>query len=64
MILEPDAAEYLIEQGYNPDFGARPLKRTIERLVEDPLSEQILKGEYKEKTHPEDNILSAGHKTE
>lgn len=45
--LEPEAVKFLIEQGYNPDFGARPLKRTIERLIEDPLSEQILKGEYK-----------------
>jgi ATP-dependent Clp protease ATP-binding subunit ClpC len=47
VVLEPDAADYLIEQGYNPDFGARPLKRTIEKLIEDPLSEQILREEYK-----------------
>ncbi len=45
--LEPDAVEFLIEQGYNPDFGARPLKRSIEKLIEDPLSEQILREEYK-----------------
>jgi ATP-dependent Clp protease ATP-binding subunit ClpC len=46
--LEPDAVEFLIEQGYNPDFGARPLKRSIEKLIEDPLSEQILREEYKD----------------
>jgi ATP-dependent Clp protease ATP-binding subunit ClpA len=47
VMLEPDAVDFLIEQGYNPDFGARPLKRTIEKLVEDPLSEQLLKEEFK-----------------
>jgi len=47
VVLEPDAIGFLIEQGYNPDYGARPLKRTIERLIEDPLSEQLLREEYK-----------------
>ncbi|MFH0888648.1 MAG: ATP-dependent Clp protease ATP-binding subunit [Planctomycetota bacterium] len=47
ILLEPEAITYLIDQGYNPDFGARPLKRTIEKLIEDPLSEQILREEYK-----------------
>jgi ATP-dependent Clp protease ATP-binding subunit ClpC len=46
--LTKDALEYLIDQGYNPDFGARPLKRAIERLVEDPLSEGLLRGEFRE----------------
>jgi ATP-dependent Clp protease ATP-binding subunit ClpC len=46
--LTPDALEYLIDQGYNPDFGARPLRRAIERLVEDPLSEGLLRGEFKD----------------
>jgi len=44
--LMPEATEYLIDQGYNPDYGARPLKRAIERLIEDPLSESILRGEF------------------
>jgi ATP-dependent Clp protease ATP-binding subunit ClpC len=43
-----EALGYLIDQGFNPDFGARPLKRAIERLVEDPLSEGLLRGEFKE----------------
>ncbi|MGC8541846.1 MAG: ATP-dependent Clp protease ATP-binding subunit [Phycisphaerae bacterium] len=42
------AHDFLIEKGYNPDFGARPLRRAIEQFVEDPLSESILRGEYKQ----------------
>jgi ATP-dependent Clp protease ATP-binding subunit ClpC len=48
LTLTPEATEYLIDKGYNPDFGARPLKRAIEHLVEDPLSESILRGEFKD----------------
>jgi ATP-dependent Clp protease ATP-binding subunit ClpB len=40
--------DYLAETGYNPDFGARPLKRTIQRELLDPLALKILAGEYKE----------------
>jgi ATP-dependent Clp protease ATP-binding subunit ClpC len=47
--LTGQAKEFLIEKGYNPDFGARPLRRAIEQYVEDPLSENILKGEYRGK---------------
>ncbi len=43
-----EARDFLIEKGYNPDFGARPLRRAIEQFVEDPLSESILRGEYKQ----------------
>ncbi len=46
--LSPEATAYLIDQGFNPDFGARPLKRAIEKLVEDPLSEGLLRGEFKD----------------
>jgi ATP-dependent Clp protease ATP-binding subunit ClpC len=49
--LTKEALDYLIDQGFNPDFGARPLKRAIERLVEDPLSEGLLRGEFKEAKH-------------
>ncbi|MFA5292425.1 MAG: ATP-dependent Clp protease ATP-binding subunit [Phycisphaerae bacterium] len=41
--------EFLIEKGYNPEFGARPLRRAIERYIEDSLSENILRGEFKGK---------------
>jgi ATP-dependent Clp protease ATP-binding subunit ClpC len=37
----------LIEKGYDPSLGARPLRRTIQRLLEDPLAEEVLRGTYK-----------------
>ncbi|MCE5339902.1 MAG: ATP-dependent Clp protease ATP-binding subunit [Planctomycetaceae bacterium] len=43
------AKEFLIEKGYNSEFGARPLRRAIERYIEDTLSENILRGEFKGK---------------
>jgi ATP-dependent Clp protease ATP-binding subunit ClpC len=39
-----DVVQHLIDKHFNADFGARPLKRAIERTIEDPLSEEILKG--------------------
>ena len=42
LILDESAKELLIEEGFDPNFGARPLKRAIERILEDPLSEKIL----------------------
>jgi ATP-dependent Clp protease ATP-binding subunit ClpC len=44
-----DAKDFLIEKGTNADFGARPLRRAIEQHVEDPLSEDILRGAFKGK---------------
>ena len=44
-----EAKEFLIDKGYDLEFGARPLRRAIERYVEDPLSEDILRGEFKGK---------------
>ena len=38
--------ELMASKGYDPVFGARPIKRTIQRLIEDPLSQQILSGEF------------------
>ena len=45
--LTMEARDFLIERGYNPDFGARPLRRAIEQNVEDQLSESILRGDFK-----------------
>jgi ATP-dependent Clp protease ATP-binding subunit ClpC len=42
------AMEFLIEKGYDPQYGARPLKRAIERYVEDPLAEEIIRGAIKD----------------
>lgn len=44
--LSQDAKELLIEQGFDPDFGARPLKRAVERLLENALSEDLLRGVF------------------
>ncbi len=40
--------ELLARQGFDPAFGARPLRRTVQRLIEDPLAEQILRGDFRE----------------
>ncbi|GAB4116587.1 MAG: ATP-dependent chaperone ClpB [Candidatus Caldatribacteriota bacterium] len=40
--------EFLAEQGYDPHYGARPLKRTIQRYIQDPLALQILEGKFQE----------------
>ncbi len=47
--LTEQAKEFLIDKGYNPEFGARPLRRAIEHYIEDPLSEAVLRGEFKDK---------------
>ena len=46
MEVTPEAKEKLVEEGYDPAYGARPLRRTIQRLVEDPLAEDLLQGRY------------------
>ena len=47
--LSLEAKDFLIDKGTNTDFGARPLRRAIEQYVEDPLSEEILRGNFKGK---------------
>lgn len=47
--LTDDAKQFLIKQGSNTDYGARPLRRAIESRIEDPLSEELLKGEFEGK---------------
>jgi len=46
VMVTEDARKWLAEIGYNPDFGARPLKRTLQKYVESPLSIKILEGEF------------------
>ncbi|MBL9123817.1 MAG: ATP-dependent Clp protease ATP-binding subunit [Planctomycetaceae bacterium] len=46
LVLTDEAKQFLIKKGSNTDFGARPLRRAIENYVEDPLSEELLKGEF------------------
>ena len=47
ILLSDEAKEFLSSEGYDREFGARPLRRAIQRLLEDPLSEELLKGIYK-----------------
>jgi len=46
--LAPEAKEFLLDKGYSDEYGARPLRRAIERYLEDPLSEEILRGNLTE----------------
>jgi len=57
--LTQEAKDFLIDKGTNTDFGARPLRRAIEQFVEDPLSEEILRGSFKGK-----DMISISVKTE
>ena len=45
--LSEEAREWLAEKGYDPAFGARPLRRTLQRLVESPLSKKLIRSEFK-----------------
>src|SRR5262245_26415156 len=42
--LDEKAKDFLVEKGYDPQYGARPMRRSVERYLEDPLAEEILKG--------------------
>jgi ATP-dependent Clp protease ATP-binding subunit ClpC len=44
----PDAKEFLADKGYDPNYGARPLRRALQSYIEDPLAEEILKGRFPE----------------
>jgi ATP-dependent Clp protease ATP-binding subunit ClpC len=45
--LEQSAKEFLIEKGYDPQYGARPMRRAVERYLEDPFAEELLRGNVK-----------------
>ncbi len=45
--LEDSARDFLITEGYDPNFGARPMRRAVERHLEDPLAESLLRAEFK-----------------
>ncbi|MGA2686144.1 MAG: ATP-dependent Clp protease ATP-binding subunit [Verrucomicrobiota bacterium] len=46
--LDDKAKDFLVEKGYDPQYGARPMRRSVERFLEDPLAEEILKGSLHE----------------
>lgn len=45
LVLTDEAKQFLVGQGYNYEYGARPLRREIQRIIEDPIAERILSGE-------------------
>ena len=53
LTLDDAAKEFLLQKGYDPTYGARPMRRAVERNLEDPLAEEILKGGL----HPNEPIL-------
>ena len=55
--LKDSARKWLADKGWDPAYGARPLKRVIQKSVEDPLAEQILAGQIKDGDHV---VISAG----
>ncbi len=67
--LSERAREFLIDKGFNPEFGARPLRRAIEHYIEDPLSEAVLAGKFKGKklikidVQDEDHLRLEGEET-
>jgi ATP-dependent Clp protease ATP-binding subunit ClpC len=48
LTVNDEVKKYLLKEGYDPKFGARPLRRAIQRLIENPLSNEMLKGTFKE----------------
>ena len=60
--LDDGARDWLAEKGWDPAYGARPLKRVIQRNVQDPLAEMILAGDVKDGDHvdisTEGNVLT------
>ncbi len=47
IVLDTAAHEFVIEKGYDPNYGARPMRRAVERYLEDPLAEELLRGNIK-----------------
>jgi ATP-dependent Clp protease ATP-binding subunit ClpC len=48
IVLAKSAKEFLVDKGYDPAFGARPLRRALQKYLEDPIAEEILRGKYGE----------------
>lgn len=60
LVLSEEAKEFLIEKGSDLDYGARPLRRAIEQFVEDPLSEELLRGNFEDKNLVTVNAVTTG----
>ncbi len=62
--LTQGGSDFLVKHGYDEHFGARPLKRAIQRFIEDPLSEKILLGEFSKGDEIEVDLAADGEKLE
>ncbi|MEM9186907.1 MAG: AAA family ATPase, partial [Planctomycetota bacterium] len=60
--LSDDAKDFLVRKGSNTDYGARPLRRSIEQYIEDPLAEELLKGEFAGKDTIKVEVKKVGDK--
>ncbi|MFM8364739.1 MAG: ATP-dependent Clp protease ATP-binding subunit, partial [Verrucomicrobiota bacterium] len=47
LTLDPTAQDFLIAKGYDPNYGARPMRRAVEKYIEDPMAEEVLRGHIK-----------------
>ena len=47
LTLDPTAQDFLIAKGYDPTYGARPMRRAVEKYIEDPMAEEVLRGNIK-----------------
>lgn len=67
LTLSDEAASYLADVGYDPAFGARPLKRTLQKLVANPLATKLLNGDFqkgdKVEIHFDKNFLAFNRKS-
>jgi ATP-dependent Clp protease ATP-binding subunit ClpC len=59
--LTEGAVDFLVKEGYDEKFGARPLRRAIQRYLEDPLSEKILQAEFSSGDEIEVDVGPDGH---
>lgn len=50
LVIDQSAKDFIVDKGFDPKYGARPLRRAIQKYIEDPLAEEILKGSFKEGT--------------
>ncbi len=51
LALDESARDFLIKEGYDPQYGARPMRRAVEKHIEDPLAEHVLRGDVKPGDH-------------
>jgi len=58
--LQEDAKEFIISKGSDMDYGARPLRRSVENWIEDPLSEELLKGSFEGKSKITVKVIEVG----